>query len=216
MIFFGKKRSKVQTQEASSACYKNFHKNNDKILFKVKQTMNIGFDLDKIFIDYPPFVPDWLIDKLYKKGANGELSYRMPSKAEQILRLVSHYSIFRPPIKENIEIIKKLYRNNNKHYLISSRFNFLKNKTEVLIKKHQLDKFFDGLFFNFKNEQPHLFKNNVIKKLKIGLYVDDDLQLLQYLSAKNSKVKFFWLNNNETRKLENNLFAIRKLSEMFA
>lgn len=179
--------------------------------------MNIGFDLDKIFIDYPPFVPDWLIDKLYKKKANGELSYRIPSKAEQILRLISHYSLFRPPIKKNIEIIEKLYRkNNNKHYLISSRFSFLKNKTKALIKRHQLDELFDGLFFNFKNEQPHLFKNHVIKKLKICLYVDDDLQLLRYLSAKNSKVKFFWLSNKETKKLENNLFAIKDLSEMLA
>lgn len=179
--------------------------------------MNIGFDLDKIFIDYPPFVPDWLIDRLYKKKANGELSYRIPPKAEQILRLISHYSIFRPPIRKNIEIIEKLcLENSNKHYLISSRFSFLKNKTKALIKKHQLDKLFDGLFFNFKNEQPHLFKNNVIKKLKICLYVDDDLQLLQYLSAKNSKVKFFWLNNKETKKLENNLFAIKDLSEMLA
>lgn len=177
--------------------------------------MNIGFDLDKVFIDYPPFIPDGLIDRLYKKKSNGELSYRIPSKAEQVIRLISHYSILRPPIKENIEIIKKLHRKNtDKYYLISSRFNFLKNKTEALIKKHQLDKLFDGLFFNFRDEQPHFFKKAIIKKLKICLYVDDDLQLLQYLSVKNPKVKFFWLNNKESRRLENNLFAIRNLSEM--
>lgn len=178
--------------------------------------MNVGFDLDKIFIDYPPFVPDGLIDRLYKKKSNGELSYRIPSKAEQIVRLISHYSLFRPPIKKNIEIIKKLHRKNtDKYYLISSRFNFLRNKTEALIKKHQLDKFFDRLFFNFKNEQPHFFKKAVIEKLKIDLYVDDDLSLLNYLLLENSKTKFFWLNNNESKKLKGNLFAIKDLSEMF-
>lgn len=178
--------------------------------------MNVGFDLDKIFIDYPPFVPDGLIDRLYKKKSNDELSYRIPSKMEQIIRLISHYSLFRPPIKKNIEIIRKLrQKNTDKYYLISSRFSFLRNKTEALIKKHELDKFFDGLFFNFKNEQPHFFKKSVIEKLKIDLYVDDDLRLLNYLLLENSKTKFFWLNAKETKKLERNLFAIKDLSEMF-
>ncbi|MDO8620950.1 MAG: hypothetical protein Q7R31_01580 [Candidatus Levybacteria bacterium] len=178
--------------------------------------MNIGFDLDKIFIDYPPFVPDGLIDRLYKKRANGELSYRIPSRVEQIIRLISHYSLFRPSIKKNIEIIKKLHRKNtNKYYLISGRFGFLKNRTDEVIKKYKFDKIFNGLYFNFANNQPHLFKQKIIIKLKINLYVDDDLQLLQYLSVKNPKVKFFWLNNKESRELEDNLFAIKDLSEMF-
>ena len=29
--------------------------------------MNIGFDLDKVFIDTPPFIPKTVIEKLYKK-----------------------------------------------------------------------------------------------------------------------------------------------------
>ena len=91
----------------------------------------------------------------------------------------------------------------------------MRNKTEALIKKHELDMFFDGLFFNFGNEQPHFFKKAVIEKLKIDLYVDDDLRLLNYLLLENSKTKFFWLNAKESRKLESNLFAIKDLSEMF-
>src|SRR3989344_1891847 len=122
--------------------------------------MNIGFDLDKIFIDYPPFIPDSLIDSLYRKTSSSTLSYRIPSLPEQIIRKVSHHSIFRPPIKNNISFMRGIFaKKKNKYFLISSRFGFLKRETYIILKKYQLDKLFHGIHFNFNNEQPHLFKN---------------------------------------------------------
>lgn len=178
--------------------------------------MNIGFDLDKIFIDYPPLVPDALINRLYKQESNGVLSYRMPSKAEKMLRILTHYPFLRPPIISNIQFVEHLAKNKKqKLYLISSRFSFLKDRTENIIKKYNFEKIFDEMFFNFEDQQPHIFKNEITKKLNIDLYVDDDLQLLEYLSMKNPRVKFFWLNNKENKTLERNLFAIKNLSEMF-
>lgn len=178
--------------------------------------MNIGFDFDKIFIDYPPFIPSDIIDRLYKQKSDGVLLYRIPSKAEQLFRLLTHFSVFRPPILKNINFIKTLSKKNtNQHYLISSRFSFLENKTKVLIKKYGLDKCFHGMYFNFKNKQPHFFKNAVIKKLKIDLYVDDDLPLLIFLSKGNPKTIFFWLNNKRVGQLNKNLFAINHLSQIF-
>lgn len=180
--------------------------------------MNIGFDLDKIFIDYPPFVPDKLINRLYKHKSDSVLSYRIPSKPEQILRIISHYPIFRPPLTENIKFVKELtnkQKNNNKYYLISSRFGFLKNATKALIKRHGFNEIFDAMFFNFENKQPHIFKHGVITKLKIDRYVDDDLPLLEFLNKINKKTKFFWLNKKIKRTLEKNIIAITHLREMF-
>lgn len=181
-----------------------------------KKELNIGFDLDKIFINTPPFVPEKIIEWFYKGKPNGVLKYRIPGRAEQLLRLLIHYPIFRRPIKENIEFMKKITsENTHTYYLISSRFGFLKKTTEKLVHKYGIDKIFKSLHFNFSNQQPHIFKNEVIQKLNIDLYVDDDLQLLEYLSDKNPKTKFFWLNNKISKKLANNLFAIKSLSEMF-
>ena len=178
--------------------------------------MNIGFDLDKIFIDYPFFVPDFIIDKLYKKKAKGKLIYRIPGKPEQMLRLLIHQPIFRQPIKENLEFIKKLTaENTHNHYLISGRFGFLKNRTDKLVKKYGFDKLFKELYFNFENVQTHLFKNSVIQKLKINRYVDDDLPLLTFLAKENPKTKFFWLNKKLRSRVSKNLFAITHLSEIF-
>lgn len=178
--------------------------------------MNIGFDFDKIFINYPLFVPDKLVDFLYKEKSYGILKYRIPSKPEQILRLLTHFSIFRPPIIENIAFVKAPKKNNTKYYLISSRFGFLKKKTEHLIQKYNLKYSFNGMFFNFENMQPHFFKNENIRRLKIDRYIDDDLPLLLYLSKKNPSIKFYWLNSSKEELLSKNLFAIIKISDILS
>lgn len=178
--------------------------------------MNIGFDLDKVFIDYPPFVPDKLIDNLYKQASNGILLYRIPSRLEQIIRIFSHYPLFRPLITNNMDYVKNLtLTNTNNYYLISSRFSFLEKRTTDLVKRYKLDKIFNTMYFNYSNNQPHHFKNRIIKKLNLDIYVDDDLDLLKYLIDRNPKTKFFWLNKKISKKINNNLFAITDLKEMF-
>jgi len=178
--------------------------------------MNIGFDLDKIFINTPPIVPKKIIEWLYKGEPNGSLKYRSPTKAEQIIRILSHYPLLRSPITENMNYVKNLAAvGKNKYYLISSRFSFLKKRTDNIIKRYSFDKIFNAMYFNYGNKQPHLFKNEIIKKLELDMFVDDDLQLLEYLTDKNPKTKFFWLNEKISTSLKKNLFAIRHISEMF-
>lgn len=200
--------------------------------------MKVGFDLDKILINFPPLVPSKIIDFIYKGKLNGSLKYRIPGRLEQIIRIFSHYPLLRPPIRKNLSYVKNLalsnknksstfFSHNNKlshgtsekvldkYYLISSRFSFLEKRTNHIIKKYQFDKIFNAMYFNYSNIQPHEFKDEVIKKLDLDMYVDDDLKLLEYLTENNPKTKFFWLNNKLSKRLKNNLFAIKNISEMF-
>jgi len=178
--------------------------------------MNIGFDLDKVFINYPPFIPGKLVDWIYKKHDH-ILAYRYPSKTEQIIRGLSHGSLLRPPIKENVAFLAELAKtNSHKRYLISGRFGFLENITKNLLKKHHLTELFCGLEFNFKNKQPHIFKDAAIKKHKIDIYIDDDLPLLEFLAQRNPKVKFFWLTKKPKKNVQENLKSIKRLEEIFS
>lgn len=178
--------------------------------------MNIGFDLDKVFIDTPPLIPKIVIDKLYKKKDNGTLLYRIPGKPEQIFRRITHLSILRPAIKENLEFLRSIPKDKNKLYLISSRFKFLEHRTKRMIKKHQFNKIFDEMFFNFANEQPHIFKNRIIKNLKLDYYIDDDLSLLNYVAKHNPQTTFFWLIPRKTQKITSqNIFHLYPLSNFF-
>lgn len=183
--------------------------------------MNIGFDLDRIFINTPPFIPGEIITKLYKKKDNGVLLYRIPSKPEQLFRRATHIPLFRPPIEENIEFLRSIPKKHNKLYLISSRYKFLEGVTNELIKKYNLDQVFDALYFNYENKQPHIFKNEVLKKLKLDVFIDDDLSLLQYVAKENPKTKFYWLETDEKgsalahyKHLEKNVIPISRLSNI--
>jgi len=177
--------------------------------------MNIGFDLDRIFINHPPYISNKFIDLLYKESVRDELKYRIPSIPEQKLRLLTHYSKLRKPMKQNIQFIEDLAaKNHNKHFLISGRFAFLEKTTQKLIKQYNFDKIFNAMYFNFENKQPHVFKDEIIKKKHIDLYIDDDLDLLAYLAPRNPKTKFFWFNDKKDFSLCDNLLAITELKKM--
>src|SRR5579885_1622906 len=183
-----------------------------------KWTMRIGFDLDNIFINTPPFVPKTIIERLYKERDNGILRYRIPSKPEQLLRQLIHFPQMRPPMHDNIAFLQTLsQRKQDTLYVVSSRFGILEKQTNELIKRHKLDTIFDGLYFNFANKQPHDFKNTMIQKLKLDMFIDDDLSLLNYVARRNPQTKFFWLHGSRPHKsLEKNVFQIKKLEEIFS
>jgi hypothetical protein len=179
--------------------------------------MRIGFDLDKIFINTPPFVPISIINKFYKKRDNGILLYRIPTRPEQLLRKATHVPLLRPPIQQNLTFLRELAKDKNNHlFLISSRFKFLEPETEQLVKKYRLNSIFEKLYFNFDNKQPHKFKNEILKELKLDVFVDDDLSLVRYVAKDNPKTKFFWLDDRtKPVKLDNNISAITELDQIF-
>jgi hypothetical protein len=185
--------------------------------------MNIGFDFDKVLINYPPIIPYKLIDFFYKgrlvfekntKGKN--LTYRFPGSFEQKIRVISHYPILRRPISKNIDALKQISKNKkNNTYLISSRYKFLEKKTSSLVKKAKLQNYFNGIYFNYKNMQPHLFKENIIRKLKIDIYIDDDLDLALYLAKRNPKLTIYWIKDRKVSiKLPKNITPIKDLTEL--
>lgn len=177
--------------------------------------MKIGFDLDKVFINTPPFIPNALITKLYvKKVKAGIPEYRIPSRKEQLIRIFSHHPLFRPVMKKNMQYLKDLTKTDHQLYLISSRYGFLRHVTTRLVKRHKLDKIFAELYFNFENKQAHVFKSEVINRLKLDAYVDDDLPLLKYVAGRNNQVKLYWLNQKRKKKISPNIMAITDLQQM--
>lgn len=166
--------------------------------------VKIGLDLDGVIIDKPPLVPKKLLEWLVHSHKNKGLAYRYPiSWFEQLIRWLSHSPFFRPPIEPNLKFIKKLAKNKNyKLYLISGRYSFLKDRTWEWLKRHKIENLFEKIFINLKNEQPHLFKEKMIKNLKIDIFIDDDLLLTSYLSQAIPKTKIFCLDQERYKDLE--------------
>ena len=180
--------------------------------------MKIGFDFDKVFVDYPPFVPDFIIDYLYKNHKKSKEKYRYPNTIEQQLRIASHHPILRRPIKKNVEVLKIISKNkNNQTFLVSSRFSFLSKRTEQWLMQYGIKKYFKELYFNYENRQPHEFKYNRIKSLGLDYYIDDDLDLLSYLSHKKIDTKLFWLDGTlfvNKKRIPKNITIMHNLSEI--
>ncbi len=180
--------------------------------------MNIGFDLDKVFINYPPFIPAELINWLYKNHRKKQLSYRIPTTSiERFIRKISHISLFRPKINENVLFINNFAHSLNPHrrYLISSRYSFLNNLTYKLLKKYGLYSCFNFIYLNTQDEQPHLFKARLIKKLKIDIFIDDDLELLTYLKKCYPKMKLFWYKLGDMDKISDGIIQINNLEKIY-
>jgi hypothetical protein len=177
--------------------------------------MKIGFDLDGIFIGTPPLVSRKLLEKFYKTKSNGKLRYRIPSYPEQLFRKLTHLPFLRPPLKENIAFLKSLSNKGHRLYLITSRYSFLEKETRRLLKTQGLDKAFDTIYLNGENQQAHLFKDALIKKLKLDIHIDDDIALINFIAKENPETKFFWFNpDREKKSLAKNVFSIVKLEEV--
>jgi len=177
--------------------------------------MNIGFDLDKVLVNYPPLIPDSVIDGLYRKRVRDGLRYRFPSKPEQFLRKLSHATFLRPKIKKNVAFLNEIAKDNHTLYLVSSRFQFLRPETQKLTKKLGFDTIFAKMFFNYDNRQPHEFKSEIIKKLHLDIYIDDDFPLLKHVAKENKATQFFWLSKRKRpEKLTRNITAINALSDI--
>lgn len=180
--------------------------------------MKIGFDFDKVFVDYPPFVPETLINYCYRYGMrlvkqSKGLSYRVPGSFEKQFRLLTHADILRPPIKRNISALGKIVKNKkHKTYLVSSRYDFLEKKSNHLLKKYKLLPLFDKVFFNFDCQQPHKFKEQILRREKINIYIDDDIELLNYLAKKLPKISFFWITDNIEKNTSSHITPIQNLN----
>lgn len=179
--------------------------------------MNIGFDLDGIFIGSPPFLPRDLIEWLYRGPQDHEPKYRFPSTwIEQKIRKWSHQSALRPQISKNVEFLKHFSaQGKHKVFLISSRYSFLKAETDEILKKYQLKKYFYRIYLNSDNLQPHIFKEEILKKLNLDLFIEDDFMLLKYLSGRFSKIKLLWYNEGESAKLPEGIKHIKSLNEIY-
>lgn len=158
----------------------------------MKTKIKIAFDLDGVIIDKPPFISKKLLERLFRGKTNYKLRYRFPkSELEQLVRKISHFYLFRPPIRKNIEFVRKLSANPKYEiYAVSGRYSFIERQTKEWFKKRKIESVFKEVFLNTDNEQPHLFKERKLKEIGADIFVDDDEMLADYLAEK-LKIKIY-------------------------
>lgn len=163
--------------------------------------IKIGFDLDGVILYNPirivrPIVT-FIKNIFFKKPE--VFTYFPKSKFEKFLWSLAHKTSFF--ISPGFSKIKELAKNKNVEiYLITSRFSFLKNDLDRWLKKINSKKIFTMCFYNKKDERAHLFKEKLVKKLKLDYFIEDNFDIVNHLNKK-TKVKILWIYNILDRRI---------------
>lgn len=160
----------------------------------MKKQLRVGFDLDGVLLYNPARIARPVIvfiKKIFFKKEVNKFHYPQ-TKIQKLIWLMFHKVVFGPAL--GYGELKKLIKSKKiKAYIITGRNESLINDFNHWLKKLEANKYFSDCYFNDKNEQPYLFKEKMIKKLKLDLYIEDNWDIVDYLSSSGQKV--FWLYN---------------------
>lgn len=80
-------------------------------------------------------------------------------------------------------------------HLVTSRFAFLQPNLEAFLKRWNLLSCFTSITLNTKEEQAHMYKERIIRKLKFDHYVEDNWDIVSHLDASHLKTDIHWIYN---------------------
>ena len=160
-----------------------------------KRIIRVGFDFDGV-IAYNPFRVIRLPVSLVKRHFFGEkkLHFWYPEKKwQQIFWILLHESSVFPA--RGISLLKKLIESEViEAHLITARYSFLDHQLYRWLNRNKLRKSFNTINLNTKDEQPHLFKERLLKKHRLDFFIEDNLDIVKHLHKKNS-TRIFWIYN---------------------
>lgn len=176
-----------------------------------KKFLKVGFDFDGVILYNPirifrPIIA--FIKSIFFNHKKPLTFYYPKTKIEKLCWRIFHLSSLFP--SAGLKEIKKLVKEKKiKAYLITGRYSFLKKDLQKWIRSLKLRDFFSGIYYNQKDEQPHFFKEKIIKKLNLDIYIEDNWDIVNYLknqmkNRKNrngKKIKIFWIYNLFDRKI---------------
>ncbi|OGV96812.1 hypothetical protein A2W24_03170 [Microgenomates group bacterium RBG_16_45_19] len=168
-----------------------------------KAIPKVGFDLDGVILYNPARLARPLITGYKRLILNKPLTaFTIPHTPLQrfIWTLLHKSSFFIAP---GFNELKTLVRQGRlEAYLVTARFDFLKSDLDRWLEKIEADKIFKAVYFNQKNEQPHLYKLKIIKQLQLDYFVEDNWDIVKNLAvAPHLNTKIFWIYNLFDRRL---------------
>ncbi len=170
-----------------------------------KKILKVGFDLDGVLLYNPArlFRPIIALIKRKKIIINRnhlEFYVPKPGLGQFFWELLHKSSMWLAPGFNEIEELKKAKK--IEAYLITGRFGHLQENYEMWRKKMNADSLFMKSFMNSSDEQPHLFKERLIRELKLDYFIEDNWDIVQYLASRFNQsrqekkvVKIIWLSN---------------------
>lgn len=196
----------------------------------MKKPLKVGFDLDGVILYNPVRVLrplSALISKfIFKKKTT---SFFIPQNpAAKFAWYLLHKTSFIPA--RGLNDLRKLVQEGKvEAHLVTGRYASLTQDFKNWMKSIDSEHLFTSQSPNLKNEQPHIFKQRMIKKLGLDIYVEDNWDIVRELTKATGsklqatgKTRVFWITNFLDRhiphehKFHNLRGAIQRLRELTA
>jgi len=161
----------------------------------MQRKIKVGVDFDGV-LAYNPFrvgraIVAWVKTKVLRIKT---LHFFVPQNAsERIIWAILHESsVF--PAKGTAKLKALAKSNTYEFYLVTARFGFLAPQVKRWLARWRLSGVFKALEINHAHQQPHVFKTQIVRKLELDYYIEDNWDIVQYLTGK-TKTKIYWIYN---------------------
>lgn len=157
--------------------------------------IRVGFDFDGVIAYNPARVVRPVIAYVKSRifGVK-HLRFWYPQRRwQQIFWMILHESSIFPA--KGIDLFKEAVSHGTiEAHLISARYSFLDDHLTKWLRRHNLYDYFKSININKDDKQPHIFKDEVVKKRHLDYYIEDNLDIVRYVS-RNKNTKVYWIYN---------------------
>lgn len=162
--------------------------------------IKVGLDFDGV-VAYNPFRVARALVSFVKRDMLGmkKISFWYPqARWQQFFWTLAHESSIFPA--KGTELFKKMVSEGKiEAHLVTARYSFLDNHLYDWLTRYKLTHLFKTITLNKQDEQPHIFKEKIIEKKKFDYFIEDNWDIVKYLSkkrkAKSVKCKIYWIYN---------------------
>lgn len=167
-----------------------------------RKIIRVGFDFDGVVAYNPLRIFRTLISST-KRNIMGirKLNFIYPQGPLQrfVWTLLHESSVF--PAK-GVDLLKESVSNGLiEAHIVTGRYSFLDNQLYTWLNRYKLKQYFRTVNLNLKDEQPHLFKERIIDKYRLEYFIEDNLDIVEYLDSRgkrkgeSGKGKILWIYN---------------------
>jgi hypothetical protein len=162
----------------------------------MKRKIIVGLDFDGV-VAYNPARLTRLPIALIKKHLLGihNVSFFVPkTPLQRGLWALAHESSMFP--SRGAQLLRDLTSQNViEAHLVTSRFAFLEQNLYQFLNRWNLRQCFTSITLNKREEQPHKYKERVIRKMKFDYFLEDNWDIVAHLSSAVTDTEIHWIYN---------------------
>ena len=156
----------------------------------------VGFDFDGVVAYNPARLARYPIS-FFKQNILGikKVSFFVPKNSvERAFWSLAHESSMFPAY--GASRLRNLVKDSRiEAHLVTSRFGFLDPNLQRFLKFWGFTDTFTSVTLNRNEEQPHEFKERIIRAKKLDYFVEDNWDIVSYLATKKLSTEIHWIYN---------------------